>query len=206
MGWISLYEAHAGLQQKYPALLTNEALGIMEAAVRSAQPFVRGMASGRSFRELIGSGIEVNDYVVVFDSAIRDEGYRLRWLRVEVQWEKFILYVEENLLPAWISPKPAERKQAKPQEQPSRPELSPRRGPARNTVGFSKRDAELFPHLKRLMTEGCPSARAAALKLVLERKVAGNGSDDNKAKRLAGRFLKRQRAVGRNSVKLSETR
>jgi hypothetical protein len=206
MGWITLYEASRRLQQKYPGLLGNEALRITEAAVRSKQDFIRGEAFGRNYREPIGDRIKTNDYVDVSNSVITDGGYISRWRSVEAQWEKFIIYVEEYLLPAWLFPKPAKRKQAKPQEQASRRKRTRRRGPARNTVGYSKPDAALSPEMERLITKGGMSATAAARKLVLEGKVAGNGLDENKAKRLAGRFLKEQRAVRRNSLKLTETR
>jgi hypothetical protein len=204
MGWITLYEAYTRLQQKYPTLLSeaNEALRITEAAVRTGQPFVRGEAFTVPglLRELIGDRIKINDYVNVFNSEIRDSGYTLRWISVEVLWEKFIVYVEENLLPRWISPQTDGGEQSKPQEQASRKRRSRRRGPARNSVGLGKFDAELFPTLERLMASGdSTSAYDAALKLVSEGKVAGHGSRENKAKRLAGRFLKEQRAVRRKT-------
>jgi hypothetical protein len=210
MGWITLYEAYTRLQQKYPTLLAHQALEIIEGAVRSGLPFVRGTVLGRAFErnypELIGDQIKNDDYVVdVFSSVIFDWGPSVRWQNVQAHWEKFILYVEENLLPAEISPKPAKRK-TKPQQQASRRKRSRRPGPARDSVGLGKLDAKLFPKLKRLMTKDGMSATAAALKLVSEGKVAGNGSPENKAKRLAGRFLKEQRVVRRNSPKLSETR
>jgi hypothetical protein len=199
MGWITLYDAYTRLQQEYSALFKDQALRITEAAVRSGQPFVRGQELGRNFQELIGDRIKANDYVDVVNSSITDGGYIPRWMHVEVQWEKFIVYVEENLLPAWISPKTAKGRQAKPQEQASRRKRSRRRGPARNSVGLGKSDAELLPEMKRLILNGAPSARAAARKLVSERKVAGFGSDESKTKRLAGRFLKERRAVRRKT-------
>src|SRR6516164_8244109 len=104
MGWITLYDAYTRLQQEYSALFKDQALRITEAAVRSGQPFVRGQELGRNFQELIGDRIKANDYVDVVNSSITDGGYIPRWMHVEVQWEKFIVYVEENLLPAWISP------------------------------------------------------------------------------------------------------
>src|SRR6516165_10701538 len=135
MGWITLYEASTRLKQKYPALLGNQAQDITEAAVRSGQPFVRGTASERHYQELIEDQIKINDHVDVSGSAIRDAWWYVRWWGVEVQWEKFIVYVEENLLPRWISPQTAERTQAKPPGQASRRKRSGRRGPAPNSVG-----------------------------------------------------------------------
>jgi hypothetical protein len=204
MGWITLHEACTRLQQEYPALLAHQAFEITEGAVRSGLPFVRGEELGRNYPELIGDRIKIHEQVDVFNSVIRDWGYLVRWMHVEVQWEKFIAYVEENLLPAWISPNAAKRKQAKPQEKVSRRKRSRKRGPARNSVGYSKLDAEHFPAMERLIASGeSRSAYAAALNLVRASKVRGSGTPENIkvrgsgtpeniAKRLARRFLKKR--------------
>ena len=190
MGWITLYEAYSWLKQKYPTLLADQAYDIIEVAIKSRQPFVRGRALGRSSHEPIGDHIKSDYRVDVFGSQI-GEWKAERWVEVQVQWEKFILYVEENLLPAEISPKIAKRKQAKPQERASRRKGSRRRGPARNSVGYSKLDAEHFPAMERLIASGeSRSAYAAALNLVRAGKVRGSGSHENIAKRLAARFLR----------------
>ena len=182
MGWITLHEACTRLQQEYPALLAHQAFEITEGAVRSGLPFVRGEELGRNYPELIGDRIKIHEQVDVFNSVIRDWGYLVRWMHVEVQWEKFIAYVEENLLPTEISAR---------REQASRRKRSRRRGPARNSVGYSKLDAEHFPAMERLIASGeSRSAYAAALNLVRAGKVRGSGSHENIAKRLAARFLK----------------
>jgi hypothetical protein len=206
MGWITLYEAYTRLQQEYPALVTDQPLRITEAAVRSGQPFVRGEELGRHYPELIGDRIKINEYFDVWNSKIRDDGWFVRWMHVEVQWEKFIFYVKENLLPAWISPNAPKRKRAKPQEQASRRKRRRRRGPVPGSAGYSEADAALFPEMESLVrSHGGMSPSAAALELVLANKVAGGGSPASKAKRLAARFLKERRRR-RYSLKLTETR
>ena len=181
MGWITLYEAYSWLKQKYPTLLADQAYDIIEVAIKSRQPFVRGRALGRSSHEPIGDHIKSDYRVDVFGSQIR-EWKAERWVEVQVQWEKFILYLEENLLPTEISAR---------REQASRRKRSRRRGPARNSVGYSKLDAEHFPAMERLIASGeSRSAYAAALNLVRAGKVRGSGSHENIAKRLAARFLR----------------
>jgi hypothetical protein len=181
MGWITLYEAYSRLKQKYATLLADQAYDIIEVAIKSRQPFVRGRALGRSSHEPIGDAIKSDYRVDVFGSQI-GEWKAERWVEVQVQWEKFILYLEENLLPTEISAR---------REQASRRKRSRRRGPARNSVGYSKLDAEHFPAMERLIASGeSRSPYAAALNLVRAGKVRGSGSPENIAKRLAARFLK----------------
>jgi hypothetical protein len=65
-----------------------------------------------------------------------------------------------------------------------------RKGPTPGKLNrYGESDRALFPELKRLMREGHMSATAAARQLAEEGKVAGIGSDESRAHRLAGRYL-----------------
>jgi len=65
-----------------------------------------------------------------------------------------------------------------------------RKGPAPGTVDrYGKSDRALYSVLKRLMQTRHLSANAAALQLAYDNKVAGIGSEESRARRLAGRYL-----------------
>jgi hypothetical protein len=71
-----------------------------------------------------------------------------------------------------------------------------RRGPARGTTGYQEADRKLFPEISRLIDSGARSPHGAALKLVDEGKVAGEGADrESKARRLSR--LYRKECLGR---------
>jgi hypothetical protein len=71
---------------------------------------------------------------------------------------------------------------------------SSRRGPQTGITGLAASDRKLYPKIKILLKNGdATSPFNAAKKLVLAGKVAGGGSDDSKAKRLATRYLRENR-------------
>ena len=64
-----------------------------------------------------------------------------------------------------------------------------RRGPQPGTVDrYGAADRELYPDLKRLMSEQQMSRTAAARQLAGDGKVAGNGTKESQARRLAKRY------------------
>ena len=64
-------------------------------------------------------------------------------------------------------------------------------GPKRDETGYAEADKQLFPKMRRLIKEkSLRSPYAAALKLAEEGKVAGSGTFESRAKRLASRFRK----------------
>jgi hypothetical protein len=68
---------------------------------------------------------------------------------------------------------------------------NPVRGPAGSKSGWASADRKMFPEIKKLMSLGkASSAYNAALKLAYEDKLAGGGSEQSKAKRVAGRYLR----------------
>jgi hypothetical protein len=112
--WITLYEAYTRLQDMYLSLRVHE---IVETAVKSRQPFVRGISlSGISLRssyEIIGEQITKDAQVDVFSSCIRDGAWRVTsWTGVQVNWFPFLNYVRQNLIPSEVAaaPKAAGRK------------------------------------------------------------------------------------------------
>ena len=71
------------------------------------------------------------------------------------------------------------------------PSMPPRRkGPAPGSVDrYSESDRALYPDLKRLMQKQKLSTTAAARQLANDNKVAGIGSLESRARRLARRYL-----------------
>jgi hypothetical protein len=68
--------------------------------------------------------------------------------------------------------------------------LRRRKGPAPGTVDrYGASDRALYPKLKRLMRKQSMSATAAARQLADDGKVAGVGSPESRARRLATRYL-----------------
>jgi hypothetical protein len=75
---------------------------------------------------------------------------------------------------------------------PSKPRR--RKGPVPGTVDrYSESDRALYPELKRLIKKERLSATAAALQLANDNRVAGIGSVQSRARRLAGRYLEDNR-------------
>jgi len=65
-------------------------------------------------------------------------------------------------------------------------------GPKREETGYAEADEKLFPEMRlRIQDKKLRSAYAAALELASENKVAGSGTEESKAKRLASRYRKR---------------
>jgi len=70
---------------------------------------------------------------------------------------------------------------------------SRRKGPVPGTVDrYGASDRKLYPELEQLV-EKCGSATAAARQLADEGKVEGTGTTENRARRLAGRYLRDHR-------------
>jgi hypothetical protein len=108
--------------------------------------------------------------------------------------------------PPWMSPEPpkyglppspARFEPTEPQSRvtPPAPHATPgkqgnrRRGPARGTVDrYGESDRALFPDMKRLIQQH-GSANAAARHLAFEEKISGKGTEENRARRLARRYL-----------------
>lgn len=126
-----------------------------------------------------------------------------RWIDAQVQWEKFVIYVETNLLPDTVKPKLLRARPTERVKQAAQKSKNRQHGPEPGSVGYNKADLRLYPKMMRLYRKH-GSARAAAFKLIEEGLVTGSGSAENLAKRLAARFLKELRR--RNSTKLAETR
>ena len=72
----------------------------------------------------------------------------------------------------------------------------PERGPVRGTTGYQASDRKLFPEITKLIENGeARSAGGAAL--MLKDKIAGPGSPENKAKRVAALYRKEHAADAR---------
>ena len=71
---------------------------------------------------------------------------------------------------------------------------NPVRGPTRNKSTYSSADRKNFPEIKKRMNSGkARSANGAALQLAHEGKLAGGGSEQSKARRVARRYLQSQK-------------
>jgi len=79
---------------------------------------------------------------------------------------------------------------------------SRRRGPQPGSSRLAAADRRLFDELEKIILDQSLSPTAAALKLAEAKRVAGVGSPDSRAKRLAGRFLRERRGP----AKFAETR
>jgi hypothetical protein len=77
-----------------------------------------------------------------------------------------------------------------PKRLPTQTELKkPKRGPMRGATGFQDKDRELFEPISELIKSGkARSANSAALKLA--DRIPGGGSDQNRATRVARRYIK----------------
>jgi hypothetical protein len=127
---------------------------------------------------------------------------------VGMDWHGLLKHGRKLVPPEWeyrVSAiiEKARHEDAGPKSKTAHTRRSRQHGPKRDSVGYSQADRALYSEMERLIpVHG--SARAAALILVDQGKVLGRGSPENKAKRLAGRYLRSRRR--RNSLKLSETR
>jgi hypothetical protein len=66
----------------------------------------------------------------------------------------------------------------------------PVRGPTRNKSTYAPADRKMFPEIKKRMNLGkARSANGAALQLARDGKLAGVGSEQSKARRVARRYL-----------------
>jgi hypothetical protein len=71
-----------------------------------------------------------------------------------------------------------------------------RRGPRSGTTGFREADGKIFSQISRLIRDGkARSPHDAALKLAYDGQLAGGGTEESKAKRVAGRYLKAGRSA-----------
>lgn len=70
---------------------------------------------------------------------------------------------------------------------------SRRRGPQPGSSRLAAADRRLFDELEKLILDQSLSPTAAGLKLAENKRVAGVGSPDSRAKRLAGRYLRERR-------------
>jgi hypothetical protein len=100
MSWIALIEAVTKLQVKHPWLDLRSAMEMTEHAVRSGQPFVRGIADGKITHEMIGERIKNDANVDVVPGIVIS---MTRWWNVQVLWELFLEYVETNLMSFEVS-------------------------------------------------------------------------------------------------------
>jgi hypothetical protein len=101
--WITLHQAAARLADKHP--LPGTAHELTENAVKSGKLRVRGrrwdMAWWKSSYEVIPAHLLASARVDVILNRI-DHRTEVSWTDVQVRWKKFIIYVEQNLLPDWI--------------------------------------------------------------------------------------------------------
>lgn len=68
------------------------------------------------------------------------------------------------------------------------------RGPQHGTTGYAALDRKLFPQLKAMVKKGdARAAYGAAKKLAFDGKIAGKGTHENRAKRLATRYLRERK-------------
>jgi len=68
---------------------------------------------------------------------------------------------------------------------------NPVRGPTRNKSSYASADRKVFPQIKKLISLGkARSAYGAALELAYEDKLAGGGTKESKARRVARRYLR----------------
>lgn len=106
----------------------------------------------------------------------------------ELAWDEFRDDLIQRELPRGATPLLAPQDDA---AAPVEPSAQRRRGPKPGTTGFNAADRALFPTIKRMLKNGgAPSVDAAARILAEEGKVAGRGSIEARATRLARHYGK----------------
>jgi hypothetical protein len=215
--WVEPHLATHRLAQHWD-ILSQIAEQIVRGVLRSGEALVRGRGHGL----IKGSGFGDTGLRIISEEigATLNPGSLISWefSDVEIEWNDLLKHGRYLVPPEWENSvlaaieKHSQTSKARREDIPSRTQHNARpkakqnrrnrqRGPKRDSVGYSPSDQKLYPEIERLIPKH-GSARAAALILVDEGKVAGRGSPESKAKRLAGRYL---RLLARNSLKLSET-
>jgi hypothetical protein len=109
--WIGLFEALVRIDVKFGlSYLANTEM--IQHAVLSRRIPVRGIAPGDITHRMITDMLTSSMHVILSTSSeIRADYYgEALWRDVEVSWQEFLLYVEENLLPNYARrPPPSTR-------------------------------------------------------------------------------------------------
>jgi hypothetical protein len=186
--WISPYVAVPRLESLWN-ILSLDAEQIVRNVIEGGRVEVRGVPHHQQVPQIVTGKVSLHS------NSFSTWGY----VNLELDWNG-LLEEGRKLLPSWISALSTKRPRRTQNKSTSSKGKAQRRGPLPGTIDRYN-DESLFPEMDRMTHEERMSVHAAALELAYNDKVAGSGTNESRARRLAKHYRQKQ-----NSLPLVPTR